>query len=151
MRAKEICRHYLRRHPRDVEGMRLLAQIGSKLGILDDAEILLEAATKLQPDNIQLRLEYADVLRQRQKYARAREETEALYARDPDNALFQSRLAIDTMQTGEFGRALELFDAVLARLPDDVATLTSKGHALKTTGAQDDAVAHLPARLCQQT
>lgn len=142
VRAKEICRHYLRRHPRDVEGMRLLAQIGSKLGILDDAEILLEAATKLQPDNIQLRLEYADVLRQRQKYARAREETEALYARDPDNALFQSRLAIDTMQTGEFGRALELFDAVLARLPDDVATLTSKGHALKTTGAQDDAVAH---------
>ena len=37
LRAEEICRAYLRQHPKDVEGMRLLAQIGIKLGILDDA------------------------------------------------------------------------------------------------------------------
>jgi tetratricopeptide (TPR) repeat protein len=44
------------------------------------------------------------------------------------------------MQTGEFDRAFELFDQVLAAMPGDPATLTSKGHALKTTGAQEQAV-----------
>ncbi|MDG5747604.1 sulfotransferase [Qipengyuania sp. XHP0207] len=140
LRAEEICRHFLRTNPRDVEGMRLLAQIGIKLGILDDAEFLLESATAFAPDNLQLRLDYIDALRRRQKFDRAREEAEALHARDPDNPLFQSHLAIESMQTGNYDRAFELFDAILDRLPGDVATLTSRGHALKTTGRQEAAV-----------
>ena len=141
LRAEEICRHYLRLNPRDVEGMRLLAQIGIKLGVLDDAEFLLESAVAFDPDSIQLRLDHIDALRRRQKFDRAREEAEALHRRDPDNPLFQSHLAIESMQTGDYERAFELFDQVLEKLPKDVATLTSKGHALKTTGATEDAVA----------
>ena len=140
LRAEEICRHYLRSHPRDIEGMRLLAQIGIKLGILDDAEFLLESAASFAPDNIQVRLDYIDALRRRQKFATAREQAEALYERDPDNPLFQSHLAIESMQTGDYDRAFALFDAILAKLPRDPATLTSRGHALKTTGRTDDAV-----------
>ena len=140
IRAEEICRAYLRQNPRDVEGMRLLAQIGVKLGILDDAEFLLESAATFAPDNIQVRLDYVDALRRRQKFAKAREEAEALHARDPDNPLFQSHLAIESMQTGDYGRAFELFDAILTKLPNDPATLTSKGHALKTTGEQSSAI-----------
>jgi tetratricopeptide (TPR) repeat protein len=140
LRAEEICRHYLQRHKRDVEGMRLLARIGMQLGVVDDAEFLLETAVALEPDNIQLRLDLIDALRRRQKFARAREEAEALYARDPASPLFQSHLAIESMQTGDYTRAFELFDAVLEKLPRDPATLTSRGHALKTTGKQHDAV-----------
>ena len=140
LRAEEICRHYLRGNPRDVEAMRLLAVIGVKLGVLDDAEFLLESAVEFEADNIQLRLDYIDVLRRRQKFAEARQQAEALYARDPGNPLFQSHLAIESMQTGEYDRAFTLFDTVLAKLPGDPATLTSKGHALKTTGRQDEAV-----------
>ncbi|MXO68948.1 tetratricopeptide repeat protein [Altererythrobacter marinus] len=139
-RAEEICRHYLRRHPRDVEGMRLLAEIGKRLGILDDAEFLLESALAFAPDNVQVRLDYIDALRRRQRFARAREQAEALYRSDPGNVLFQSHLAIESMQTGDYDRAFELFDAVLAKVPGDPATLTSKGHALKTMGRQDDAI-----------
>ncbi len=51
------------------------------------------------------------------------------------------------MQTGDYTRAFELFDAVLAKLPDDPATLTSRGHALKTTGQQDEAVASYRAAI----
>ncbi|MCK0127672.1 tetratricopeptide repeat-containing sulfotransferase family protein [Erythrobacter sp. F6033] len=141
IRAEEICRHYLRQHPRDVEGMRLLARIGIELGILEDAEFLLESAVAFAPDDIQLRLDYVDALRRRQNFEKARSEAEALYARDPENPLFQSRLAIESMQTGDYDRGLKLFDAVLAKLPNDPANLTSKGHALKTTGAQADAIA----------
>ncbi|QZD88726.1 sulfotransferase [Qipengyuania aurantiaca] len=141
LRAEEICRHYLRSHPKSVEGMRLLAQIGIKLGILDDAEFLLDSAKAFEPDNVQVRLDYIDALRRRQKFERSREEAEELLERDPQNPLFQSHLAIESMQTGDYDRAFELFDAVLEKLPQDPATLTSRGHALKTTGRQQDAVA----------
>ncbi|WP_340587265.1 tetratricopeptide repeat-containing sulfotransferase family protein [Erythrobacter alti] len=140
LRAEEICRHYLRTNPRSVEGMRLLAQIGIKLGILDDAEFLLESARVFEPSNIQVRLDYIDALRRRQKFAKAREEAEALYETDPDSPLFQSHLAIESMQTGDYDRAFALFDKVLQKLPADPATLTSRGHALKTTGRSEEAV-----------
>ncbi|MGY6550900.1 MAG: tetratricopeptide repeat-containing sulfotransferase family protein [Erythrobacter sp.] len=141
VRAEEICRHYLRAHPRDVEAMRLLAKIGIELGVLDDAEFLLESAVVFAPDDVQLRLDYIDVLRRRQNFTRAHAEAEALHARDPDNPLFQSRLAIEAMQTGDYARGLALFDAVLEKLPHDPASLTSKGHALKTIGEQEPAIA----------
>jgi len=141
LRAEEFCRHFLRQNPKHTEGMRLLAQIGMKLGILDDAEFLLESARTFDPENIQIRLDYIDALRRRQKFAHAMQEAEALYELDPANPLFQSHLAIESMQTGEYDRAFELFDAVLAKMPDDPATLTSRGHALKTVGKQDEAVA----------
>ena len=127
--------------------MRLLAQIGLRLGILDDAEFLLESAAAFEPDNIQVRLDYIDVLRKRQKFAHSCEEAEALYKRDPDSPLFQSHLAIESMQTGNYDRAFELFDSVLARLPGDPATLTSRGHALKTVGDQERAVASYRAAI----
>lgn len=140
-RAEEICRHFLRSHPRNVEGMRLLARIGVELGVLEDADFLLESAVAFEPDNIQLRLDHIDVLRRRQKFERAYEEARALHRRDPENPLFQSRLAIEAMQTGDYERAFELFDAVLEKLPQDPATLTSRGHALKTFGRQEEAIA----------
>ena len=141
LRAEEVCRRFLRANSTHVEGIRLLAQIGIKMGVLDDAEFLLESAKAFEPENIQVRLDYIDALRRRQKFQRARDEAEALYHSDPDNPLFQSHLAIESMQTGQYERAFELFDAILAKLPEDSATLTSKGHALKTTGAQDEAIA----------
>lgn len=88
LRAEEICRHYLRNNRQDVEAMRLLAQIGIKLGILDDAEFLLESARTFAPDNIQIRLDYIDALRRRQKFAEARQEAQALYDCDPENPHF---------------------------------------------------------------
>ncbi|GAA4050922.1 tetratricopeptide repeat-containing sulfotransferase family protein [Parerythrobacter jejuensis] len=145
LRAEEICRAFLRQNPRNVEGMRLLAQIGIKLGILDDAEFLLESAVTFEPDNVQLRLDYMDALRRRQKFAQSREQAEALHAQDPSSPLFQSHLAIESMQTSDYDRAFELFDQVLDKVPNDPATLTSRGHALKTTGAQDKAVASYQA------
>ena len=145
LRAEEICRHFLRTHPHPapghVEGMRLLSKIGMELGILDDAEFLMESAVAFEPDNLQLRLDYVDALRRRQKFERAREEAEKLFETAPDNPMFQSRLAIESMQTGDYERAFELFGNVLEKLPHDPATLTSMGHALKTMGESEEAVA----------
>ena len=151
LRAEEICRHYLRTHPeRDahhVEGMRLLARIGIEFGVLEEAEFLLESALTFRPDDVQLRLDYIDALRRRQNFAKARAEAENLYQRDPDSPVFQSRLAIESMAVGDYDRGLALFDKVLEKLPGDPANLTSKGHALKTTGASAEAIASYRAAI----
>lgn len=141
LRAEEIARVFLRKQPQHIEGMRLLADIGSRLGVHEDADFLLETAIELDPDNVQLRIDHIQVLRKRQKFASALEQAEALLARDPDSPIFQSLFAIESLQAGDYERALEAFDKVLRTLPADPATLTSRGHALKTYGQSDNAIA----------
>ena len=140
LKAEDICRQFLQKVPHHVEGMRLLADIGKRLGVLDDAEFLLESATKLAPDDIQIRIDYIHVLRKRQKFQAALEQAKLLIEQSPDNPQFQSLFAIESMQTGDFEGALAAFDGVLEKIPGDPITLTSKGHALKTSGNYDDAV-----------
>lgn len=141
LKAEALCRSFLQHHPRHVEAIRLLAEIGVQLGILDDAEFLLESAAEFEPENIQVRLDYIQVLRKRQKFEQALEQARRLYEAAPDNALFKSHFAIESMQTGNYERALSLFEEILDDQPDDPLVLTSRGHALKTMGRHDDAVA----------
>jgi tetratricopeptide (TPR) repeat protein len=139
-RAEEIARAFLQRNPTHVEGMRLLADIGTRLGVHDDADFLLESAIELEPENIQLRLDFIKVLRKQQKFGVALQQARALVEREPGNPLFQSYFAIESMHSGDFDTALAYFDRVLEMLPDDPATLVSRGHALKTYGRSDEAV-----------
>lgn len=140
VRAEEICRQFLQKVPHQVDAMRLLADIGVRLGVLDDAEFLLESAVAFHPTHIESKMDYIQVLRKRQKFGKALAEAETLLAIAPDNVQFQSLYAIECMQTGDYEKALEYFDRVLARVPGDPITLTSKGHALKTCGRTDDAI-----------
>ena len=140
VQAENICRNFLQRNPTHTEAMRLLSQIGEKLGAMSEAEFLLESAVEFEPDNIQLRLDYIQVLRKRQKYIAAMEQAQNLYSRDMENPVFQSQLAIQRMQAGDYQGSLELFTKVLEKTPDDPGILTSMGHAYKTYGMQDEGV-----------
>ncbi len=147
LKAEDLCRQYLQKVPHDTEAMRLLADIGIRLGVLDDAEFLLASACKLDPRNLRVRIDYIRALRKRQKFAKALAEAKALLESSPDNPQFQSIYAIECMQTGNYDDALDLFDAVLDALPQDPVTLTSRGHAYKTRGDYDDAVSSYRAAI----
>ncbi len=138
--AEQLCRGFLQAHPRHVEGMRLLADVALRLGVLEDAEFLLESAVAFEPDNVQARIDYVQVLRKRQRFSKGLEQSRQLLDRAPDNPQFLSLFAIECMQTGDYETALATFDEVLTRVPGDAATLTSKGHALKTCGRAPQAV-----------
>ena len=140
LKAEKLCRAFLQKNPHHVEAMRLLADLGVRFSVFDDAEFLLESAIEFEPDNIQLRLDYLKVLRKRQKYKAAYDLSCALHKKYPGDPVFQSQYAIDCMHTGKFEDALALFDKILERMPDDAATLVSRGHALKTYGRTEDAV-----------
>ncbi len=140
LKAEDLCRQFLRKVPHHVEAMRLLADIGVRFGVLEDAEFLLAAAHELDPGNVRVHMDYVQVLRKRQKFSAALDEARRLLDRSPENPQFQSLYAIECMQTGDYDTALEIFDEVLDRLPGDPGTLTSKGHAYKTSGRYDEAV-----------
>jgi tetratricopeptide (TPR) repeat protein len=140
LQAEDICRQFLRKVPQHVEGMRLLADIGIRFGVLDDAEFLLESALKFEPDNTRVRIDYIQALRKRQKFAAALEQARLLLETAPDNLQFKSLYAIESMQTGDYDTALSTFDDILEKLPADPVTLTSRGHAYKTCGDYKNAV-----------
>ena len=79
VKAENACRHFLQNNPHNIEAMRLLADIGSRLGILEDADFLLESALEFEPDNIQVRIDYIQILRKRQKFSEALKQSEILY------------------------------------------------------------------------
>lgn len=141
LKAEELTRAFLGKHPHHVDAMCLLAEIGTRMGVFDDAELLLESAAEFEPDNVQVRLDYIRVLRKRQKYAESLVQARALLARNPQNPVFQSQFAIENLQAGNYDTALSAFEKVLEQLPNDAATLTSRGHALKTYGKAEDAIA----------
>lgn len=141
LKAEKLCRKFMQANPTHVEGMRLLAEIAVAFGELEDAEYLLESAREFDPGNLQVKIDYVGVLRKRQNFSAALQAAQALYEEQPENPQMMSLLAIENMQMGHYERALQLFDDVLAAIPGDPVTLTSRGHALKTCGRQDDAVA----------
>ena len=149
-RAEKLCRAHLQEHPKDTDGIRILAEIASRFGIMEDAEFLLESAVSFAPEDDRLRLDYVDILRKRQKFSEALSESERLSERNPNNLIYISQLAVERMQTGDYTKAIELFDQILEQIPNDANTLTSRGHALKTFGLQDKAVGSYKAACVAQ-
>ena len=150
LKAEDLCRKFLRKVPHHVEAMRLLADIGIRFGVLADAEFLLESAHEFEPDNTRVHMDYIQALRKRQKFARSLEEAGRLLETAPEHPQFQSIYAIECMHTGDYETALGLFDKVLERIPGDPVTFTSKGHAYKTCGKYDKAVAAYRAALASE-
>ena len=150
LKAEDLCRKFLRKVPHHVEAMRLLADIGIRFGVLTDAEFLLESAHEFEPRNVRVHMDYIQVLRKRQKFAQALDQARSLLETEPEHPQFQSIYAIECMQTGDYDTALDLFDKVLERIPGDPVTLTSKGHAYKTCGHYDKAVASYRSALAGQ-
>jgi tetratricopeptide (TPR) repeat protein len=132
--AERVVREYLLKHGDHVEGMRLLAQIGVRHDVLDDAELLLESALRLAPDCHPARYEYAVVLLKRHKHAQARAEMEELLRIDPENRTYRTTYATVCMGFGDYERALPLYRELARTMRQDPELHLSIGHALKTQG-----------------
>ena len=139
-RAEKLCRDFLQKTPHHIEAMRLLATIGMRLFVYDDAEFLLESCIELQPDYWLARLDYVKVLHKRQKFEKALEQATILRDRFPGNHVFDLTFANQSVAIGHFDEALQVYDKVIATHPDFEQTFISRGHALKTIGRIDDGI-----------
>jgi tetratricopeptide (TPR) repeat protein len=138
--AEQLLRRFLQRHGHQVEAMRLLAQIGIQLDVLDDAELLLEGALMLAPDYHLARYDYAVVLGKRHKHAAALEEARKLLKVDPANRAFRTVYATECVGLGEHEEALRVYRELLAETPRNPELHLSIAHALKTQGRQAEAI-----------
>jgi len=139
-RAEKLCRAFLRKNPHHIEAMRLLAMLGMKLFVYDDAEFLLESCVEFAPDYWLARYDYVNVLHKRQKFEQALEQAAILLDAYPDNHAFQLAFANENVAVGNFDTALEIYDRVIDRHPRFAQPYLSRGHALKTVGRLEDAI-----------
>ena len=138
--AEQICRQFLQDNKHHPEAMRLLAEIGTRLQILDDAEFLLEKCVEFYPDNLHARMDYVQVLHKRQKFEKALEQAKKLHQAQPSNIAFEISLASATQAVGNFDQALDIYDRIILRADNQPMVHSARGHALKTIGRTDEAI-----------
>ncbi|MGH8241446.1 MAG: sulfotransferase, partial [Steroidobacteraceae bacterium] len=138
--AEGVIRQFLQTRPNHVEGMRLLAHIGVKLDVLDDAEFLLESALEFDPDNRAVRYDYATVLLQRHKHTQALEQARVLLQLESANRAYRTVHANACVGLGDHAAALSTYRDLLAGAPQPADLHLSIAHALKTLGRQGEAI-----------
>ncbi|MBL4630482.1 MAG: sulfotransferase [Paraglaciecola sp.] len=139
--TENICREHLKKHPNDVSAIRLLAEVAIKVGIYSDAEQLLVRCLKLAPDYHLARLNYAHTLNKREKCQEALEQIVILEASDAEENPCKIVKAAILVRLGRFNEAIALYDYLIQNDLKQSALFTSRGHALKTIGQQDKAIA----------
>ena len=140
LKAENICRHFLQTNGHHVEGIRFLAEIGTKFNSFDEAEFLLESAMVLEPDNNGAHMDYVNVLSKRQKFDKALEQATLLRSKSPDSPQIEMLYANQNLTVGNFDEALKVYHERAEQVPNNPSIHLTLGHALKTTGAQAAAI-----------
>jgi tetratricopeptide (TPR) repeat protein len=138
--AEAVVRDFLRTHGDHIEAMRLLAQIGMKLEIFDDAEFLLESVLVFAPDYHLARYDYARVLTYRHLHAKALEQAYKLVALEPGNRNYRTIQATACAGLGDYQTAIQIYRDLIAETPQVAEIHLSLAHALKTLGLQQEAI-----------
>ena len=138
--AERVCRQFLAQHKHHIEGMRLLAEIGVRLEVLDDAEFLLESCVEFAPDYVRARVDYVNVLLRRQKFELAHGQAKKLLESEPDHLGHKSLSASAASGLGKSEEAIRLYNEVLQRSPQQNKVLVMRGHAQKAAGDFDEAI-----------
>jgi tetratricopeptide (TPR) repeat protein len=139
--ADQLCRQFLRGNRQHVEGMRILADIGVRLRVYDDAEFLLESCVTFDPENLRARADYLSLLNRRGKFAKAREQAEVLLARQPDDPGARAGLAAALVGLGQVDAGIAEYQRVIEQGQARPGIYLLLGHAQKAAGDRDAAVA----------
>src|ERR1700733_8817138 len=140
LEAERVVRQFLQTHGDHIEGMRLLAQIGMKLDVLDDAEFLLESVLVFAPDYHLARYDYADVLLRLHKHERALEQTATLLKLEPQNRAYRICYANACVGLGKYEEGLGVLRELAAEGLPQADLHLSIAHALKTLGKQQQSI-----------
>jgi tetratricopeptide (TPR) repeat protein len=139
--AEKMLRDFLKQRPTDVAAIRMLAEVGGRLGRYEDSETLLERCLELAPGFTAARHNYAVVLHRQNKAAEAIAQADQLLAGDPRNPSYRNLKAAALVRIGEYDQAIEAYEGVLKTHPVQPAGWMSYGHALKTVGRTEDSIA----------
>lgn len=138
--AEKLCRQWLMHQPTDVNAIRLLADIGMRLGRYTDAQNLLERCLELAPDFHLARYNYATVLSRQTQYERAISEINHLIKHDGEKPNYLMLKASTLVRLDQYQDAIRIYEQLLSSNPPQPKLYLSYGHALKTVGRTDEAI-----------
>jgi Flp pilus assembly protein TadD len=138
--AEARLREHLQRAPTDVAALRMLAEVGGRLGRHADAEILLARCLELAPSFDAARHNYAMVLNRQGKPAAALTHVRQLLVKEPHNPGYRTLMAAILANLGNYDEAKEIYHQLLQEYPQQPNLWMSYGHTLKTTGHLTDSI-----------
>jgi tetratricopeptide (TPR) repeat protein len=138
--AEQLCRKFLIDNPANVSAIRLLAEIGLKVGVLVDAERLLERCLELAPDFTLARMSYTKVLTRREKLEQALEQADYLLENQSEKPAYLALRASILVRMGDYERALPCYEYILERYPAQPSVMLSYGHSLRAVGEQERSI-----------
>ncbi|MEQ1618417.1 MAG: sulfotransferase [Terricaulis sp.] len=139
--AERVLRAHLYERPTDVAAIRMLAEVGARLGRYEDSEKLLQRALELAPSFTAARHNYAIVLHRQSKAVEALAQIDLLLEHDADNPAYRFLKAAALTRIGEYDSASSLYRQLLEQNPNNARGWLSLGHATKTAGRQNEGVA----------
>ena len=139
--AEPILRRHLLAQPNDVEALRLLAECLCAERAYEQAETLLRHALTLEPGLALARFNLACTLFASQQAELALQELAPLEASDPGNAAYRNLHAGCLALLGDETGAEALHAELATRFPSNSRIAVNHGHALRTKGNRDQAIA----------
>ncbi|WP_439101240.1 tetratricopeptide repeat-containing sulfotransferase family protein [Congregibacter sp.] len=139
-KAEGVLRVFVHDHPEDVNGIRLLGEVGLALGALRDAENLLSRAVELAPDYNAARFAYANALYRRHRYEESLKELGRLLAQEPDNPAWRTLQAANLVDLNEHHKALPVLEGIIENHPEYRQAWLSYGHAQRALGETELAI-----------
>lgn len=139
--AEHALRGFLKENPTDIGAIRMLAEVGARLGRYEEAENLLTRCLELAPSFDAARYNLASILMRQNKTVEALAQVKELLTRDPRNPAYRTLQASGHARVGEYEKTIEGYEAVLKDYPSQPKAWMSYGHALKTVGRTEDGIA----------
>ena len=136
--AEIILRQRLRQAPADVDALRLMAALATRLEYRAEAEQLLRLALELAPDFTAAALDLGKDLHEQNRPLEALELADEVLAREPENEIAKALKASALGRAGRFEESVGLYEDMLERAPRQPALWTNYGHILKTMGRSDE-------------
>ena len=139
--AEPILRAHLLRHPNDAEAARLLAACYVAARAFDNGTTLLRHALSVRPDFAVARFDLAHALFACQQAEAALSELAPLLAAEPANPAYRNLRAGCLALLGDDAGAEALHAELAREFPQNARIAVNHGHALRTTGAREAAIA----------
>jgi len=139
--AERIYRRVLRQNPRNVDALRLLAQIAVKAGHADDAEFMLQEAIRVAPDFLLAILDLGQLYKEQDRYAEAIACFERAVSLEPSQLQAHFQRAATLARASFTPEAAAGYRRCLELRPRHSGAMIGLGHTLKTIGDYDGAVA----------
>jgi len=138
--AEATYREILRRDPRNIEALRLLALIAMQTEHYGQAEQLLARVVEIAPDFLAAWIDLSRAQLERLEIPAARTSIARAMDLNPRSPTVLVHAANVQARAGRHDEAIETFQRAIATNPESNAALVGLGNALKTVGRQAEAI-----------